>query len=204
MAKEVKLLGTLMSPFVIRVKWAMQMKGIDYEYIEEDLGNKSSLLLKYNPLHKKVPVLVHNEKPICESFVILEYIDETWKDNPILPKDPYAKAMARFWSNFGDEKVSNNLLLVARENLKILEEELNGRKFFGGETIGYADISLGWLATMVGILEEIIEMKIIDEERHPFLSAWVVNFSSLPVINDCLPPRETMLTMFRFVMNKSK
>lgn len=111
MAKEeVKLFGTWISPFVARVKWAIAMKGVDYEYIEEDLSNKCELLLKYNPMHKKVPVLVHNGKPICESSVILEYIDEIWKENPILSEDPHERAMARFWSKFGDEKVSQTLI----------------------------------------------------------------------------------------------
>lgn len=103
--KELKLLGSVGSPFVIRVQIALKLKGIEYKYVEEKLGNLSETLLNYNPVYKMVPVLVHNDKPISESLVILEYIDETWKQNPIFPSDPYKKALTRFWSKFIDDKV---------------------------------------------------------------------------------------------------
>jgi len=103
--EEVKVYGLVESPFVTRVEIALKLKGVEYKYEEEKVGNLSDTLKKYNPVYKKVPVFVHNDMPISESLVILEYIDETWKQNPILPSDPYKRALARFWSNFIDDKV---------------------------------------------------------------------------------------------------
>uniref|UniRef100_A0A6N2KUT9 Glutathione S-transferase C-terminal domain-containing protein n=1 Tax=Salix viminalis TaxID=40686 RepID=A0A6N2KUT9_SALVM len=110
-------------------------------------------------------------KVICESLVILEYIDETWKQNPLLPEDPHQKANARFWAKFGDDKEGKEQeegFAASMENLKYLEEEIRGKKFFGGKTIGLADIALGWLAYYLDIFEEIVGLKLIDQENfHP-------------------------------------
>jgi len=85
---------------------ALKLKGVPYDYLDEDyLVVKSPLLLQLNPVYKKVPVLVHNGKILPESQLILEYIDQTWTNNPILPQSPYDKAMARFWAKFVDEQV---------------------------------------------------------------------------------------------------
>ena len=105
MADQVKLHGTWSSPFVYRVIWALKLKGVPYEYVEEDLFKKSTLLQQYNPVHKKIPVLVHGGKPVCESMIIVEYIDQTWPHNPLLPTHPYEKAIAPFWVKFAEDKV---------------------------------------------------------------------------------------------------
>ena len=112
--EEVKLFGMEGSPYTHRVKIALKLKGVEFKYFDEDLKNKSDMLLKYNPIHKKVPVLVHNGKPLAESLVILEYIDETWKNYPILPQGPYERASSRFWSRFIDEKASLSFFQVLR------------------------------------------------------------------------------------------
>ncbi|KZV23273.1 putative glutathione S-transferase [Dorcoceras hygrometricum] len=167
---EVKVLGCWRSAFSLRVEMALKLKGIEYEYIEEDMNNKSTLLLESNPVHKKVPVLLHNGKPIAESLVILEYINETWENGPsILPRSPYDRAMARFWANFlddtclpacmkaflseGEEQVKAKE--EVQELLKFLDNELNGKKFFGGERIGFVDIAGNVLAYWCVIIAEL-------------------------------------------------
>lgn len=103
-AKDVKLLGARASSYVNRVQFALNIKAVDYEFLLENFANKSDLLLKSNPVHKKVPVLIHVGKPISESRVIVEYIDEMWKDGPsILPSDPFDRAIARFWADYIDK-----------------------------------------------------------------------------------------------------
>ncbi|KAL5542270.1 hypothetical protein UlMin_009983 [Ulmus minor] len=210
-SEKVKVLGFWVSPFVRRVEWALKLKGVDYEYIEEDIFNKSSLLLKLNPVRQKVPVLVHDLKVVAESYVILEYIDEIWKQNSLLPLDPYQRAMARFWAKFAEEKVfetawnalcsggeeKEKALKIAIESLEILEGEAKKiQNFFGGDRIGYLDIAMGWIGYWLPVWEQVGCMSILDPLKFPATSAWAKRFISHPLIKHNLPPREEMLVYF--------
>jgi len=108
---DVRVIGLWPSPFVIRVLIALKLKGVEYELVEEVVGKKSELLLRSNPVHKKIPVLLHHGKPISESLIIVQYIDEVWSsDTPafLLPADPYTRAVHRFWAQYVDDKVRQN------------------------------------------------------------------------------------------------
>ncbi|CAL9241112.1 unnamed protein product [Arabidopsis halleri] len=118
MADEVILLNFWPSMFGMRTMIALEEKGVKYEYREEDvINNKSPLLLEMNPIHKKIPVLIHNGKPVCESIIQIQYIDVVWSDkNPFLPTDPYQRAQALFWADFIEKKVTTNF----RSNSRVL------------------------------------------------------------------------------------
>ncbi|KAJ4981790.1 hypothetical protein NE237_032627 [Protea cynaroides] len=157
MAEEVTLLDFWASPFGMRCRVALAEKGVNYEYKEENLRDKSPLLLQMNPVHKKIPVMIHNGKPVCESLNIVQYIDENWKDkSPLLPSDPYQRSQARFWADFVDKKAYEMGTKVWKtkgeeqelakkdfiESLKLLEGELGDKPYFGGEAFGYVDVTL--------------------------------------------------------------
>ncbi|KAK7294586.1 hypothetical protein RJT34_17475 [Clitoria ternatea] len=205
--EEVTLLGVVGSPFLCRVQIALKLKGVEYKYVEDNLNNKSDLLLKYNPVYKKVPVLVHNEKPISESLVILEYIDDTWKHNPILPAQPYQRALARFWSNFIDDKCVapawKSVFLVDEkekekageelfEALKFLENELKD-KYFGGEEIGFVDIA----AVFIPIVQEVAGLQLFTSEKFPKLFKWSQDFHNHPIVEENLPPKDQLFAYFQ-------
>ncbi|KAL3502985.1 hypothetical protein ACH5RR_037434 [Cinchona calisaya] len=120
--EEVVLLSVYPSLYSMRVRIALAEKDIKYELIEENLTVKSSLLLEMNPIHKKVPVLIHKGKPIVESLLIVEYIDEVF--------DP----ARRTWATMGEEQEAAKKEFI--ESLKILEGEIGDKTYFGGETFG--------------------------------------------------------------------
>ncbi|KAI7730895.1 hypothetical protein M8C21_022670 [Ambrosia artemisiifolia] len=176
---DVILLNLWVSVFGARVRIALAEKGINYEYREEDINNKSPLLLQMNPVHKTIPVLIHNAKPICESSIIVQYIDEAWHDKApqLLPSDPYIRAQARFWADFIDKKIwltEGKDQEMAKEEfmdvLKVLEGQL-GEPYLVGESFGFADIALIPFSVWFYTLNKIGNMNI--EKECPKLAAWV-------------------------------
>ncbi|KAK4478515.1 hypothetical protein RD792_013992 [Penstemon davidsonii] len=192
---------------------ALKLKGVEYEYVEEDLKNKSPDLLKYNPIHKKVPLLLHNGKPIVESLVILEYIDETWPGPAILPSDPYDRAMARFWAKFLDEKCWPAMRRAclsrgeeqekaneeANEVVMFLENELKGNKLFWGDTIGLVDIAANLIGHWYGIFEEyygITQPPLITKDKFPNLCEWVDEYTNRSFVKEILPPKDKLAQLY--------
>ncbi|WVZ57444.1 hypothetical protein U9M48_007827 [Paspalum notatum var. saurae] len=206
---ELKLLSTWFSPFGSRVKLALHLKGLSYAYVEEDLMNKSQLLLESNPVHKKVPVLFHRGKALCESMVIVDYIDEAFADAgpPLLPSDPYERAVARFWVAFIETKFVGpwcqlfegsktraekaevlKQILSARTIMEgALAECFKGKPFFGGDGVGCVDIALGGLLVWVRASEVLFGVKFLDAAATPLLSAWAERFAALDAAKAALP-----------------
>jgi len=87
-------------------------------------------------------------------------------------------------------------ILASLQNLRYLEEELRGKKFFGGEAIGLADLALGCLAYYLNILEEVAGLKLVDQESFPSLVAWMQEFANAPVVHGSWPDRDKLTEKF--------
>ncbi|KAI3949442.1 hypothetical protein MKX01_000090 [Papaver californicum] len=200
MADEVVLMSFWPSMFGNRVKIALALKGIEYEYIEENLRDKSPLLIQMNPINKKIPVLVHNGKPICESLLIVEYIDDVWNHkSPLLPTDPYQKSQAKFWADYVDkklpatgkeiwstkgeeqEKAKKNVI----EILKVLEGELGEKPYFGGEKFGFVDVALIPFYSWFYAYETFGNFSI--EEECPKIVGWANKCMEIESVSQSLP-----------------
>ncbi|KFM64602.1 Maleylacetoacetate isomerase, partial [Stegodyphus mimosarum] len=100
-----------------RVRIALHLKGIDYEYKAVNLLKDEHLtedFLKLNPVGE-VPVLYHEGKAISQSVAIIEYLEEVVPNHPLLPKDPAVRAAVRAVVNTivaGIQPLQNRKVLV--------------------------------------------------------------------------------------------
>ncbi|KQK08268.1 probable glutathione S-transferase GSTU6 [Brachypodium distachyon] len=207
--EELKLLGFWASPFVHRAQVALQLKGLtSCEYVEEDLREKSDLLLASNPVHRKVPVLLHAGKPVFESMLIVQYLDEAFPaaGASFLPADPHARAAARFWAAYADDHffstwikafvgtteeekaAANEGAAVALQKMEdALEECSKGKAFFGGDNPGYVDIALGGFVAWIRGYHQVAGVNLLDDARTPLLAAWAERFAALDAAKAAVP-----------------
>ena len=117
--RVITLCGFSLSNYYNKVKLALLEKGIPFT--EERVMTKSTdeAVLSCTPLGK-IPYIRTEQGPICESQVIVDYLEALEPKHPLTPADPYAAAKVRELVTF----IELHLELVARE--------LYGQAFFGG------------------------------------------------------------------------
>uniref|UniRef100_A0A0E0M7C4 Glutathione S-transferase n=1 Tax=Oryza punctata TaxID=4537 RepID=A0A0E0M7C4_ORYPU len=224
-AEGVRLLGGRMSPFTMRARMALALRGVEYELVEERFHpRKSDRLLAANPVYGKIPVLLLPDgRAVCESAVIVQYVDEAWGGGAILPEDPYERAMHRFWTVYIDDKFWPALDAISlaptpearatatastRAALKLLEEAFaarsNGRAFFSGTDAspGLLDIALGCFLPALWACERLNGLCLLDAAATPLLRAWSVRLAATPAAMAVMPETEEVVAFTRFLQTK--
>jgi glutathione S-transferase len=89
-----------------KVRIALFEKGLAFEEQHISLMLSEHLTPEYRRINPKavVPTLVHEDVPILESTVILEYLEDAFPDTPGLrPPDAVGRARMRLWTKIPDD-----------------------------------------------------------------------------------------------------
>jgi glutathione S-transferase len=88
----------------LKVRICLEEKGlvwVDRRLVSKSHDHLTDWYLKLNP-NGVVPTLLHNGRPVYESSVILQYLDQIHPETPLVPGDAYEQAKMRAWLAFVD------------------------------------------------------------------------------------------------------
>lgn len=91
------LYGYFRSSTSYRTRIAMNLKGLDYDYIAVNLAQDEQLKNEFLSLNPQglVPVLQADDLMLFQSPAILEWLEEVYPKNPLLPKDAAGRMQVR-------------------------------------------------------------------------------------------------------------
>ena len=118
-----------------KVRITLREKGLEWEARRVDLFTSEQYSAAYLKLNPKgvVPTLVHDDVPIIESTLICEYLDETFPDPPLIPKDPAQRTRMRLWSKMVDEGLFEGVSEISfsamfRERMRNMSPEMREKR----------------------------------------------------------------------------
>lgn len=138
-----KLIGSLTSPFVRKIRIQLQEKEIPYEFLIENVWEQSTTIAEHNPLGKVPCLILDGGQTVFDSLVISGTLEYMMPTVPLLPTNPNMRALVRTMESLGQG--------LAQAAVDILLE----KRFHEGEGVSQAWVgrqtqkihnSLAWLA----------------------------------------------------------
>ncbi|MDH5539286.1 MAG: glutathione S-transferase [Rhizobacter sp.] len=114
------LCGSPISNYYNKVKLALLEKGLAFTEERAKAGSQDEAVLSGSPLGK-IPFIRCEHGTLCESQAILEYLDATYPQTPLMPTDTWAAAKVR------------ELTIYIDLHLELVARDLYPKAFFGGE-----------------------------------------------------------------------
>jgi len=116
-----------------RVRIALNLKSLPYAYhgvnLVKDGGDQWSVAYKAVNPQSRVPTLVHDGERITQSLAIIEYLDETFPGNRLIPQNPADRARVRMLSQIiacDIQPLQNtSTTRYLKEVLKLSEDAIN-------------------------------------------------------------------------------
>ncbi len=200
-----KLLGSLASPYVRKVRIVMAEKKLDFSFVIEDVWSPETTINLSNPLGKVPCLIMEDGGAMFDSRVIVEYLDTMSPVGKLLPTSGRERASIKCWEALADGVLDAGIavrlertlrpldkqsdawverqLLKVRNGLKSMSHGLGESPFCAGAHFSLADVAvgcaLGWLAFRFP--------EIGWREDHPNLARLFDKLSERPSFRDTVP-----------------
>ena len=200
-----KLIGSLASPFVRKVRVVMAEKKLDYTYELENVWMADTRIQESNPLGKVPSLVMEDGSALFDSRVIVEYLDTLTPVCKLLPPNGRDRADVKCWEALADGVLDAAVLVrleltqrpaeqqsvawIARQESKVqaglalMAANLGEKPFCAGTHYSLADVAvgcaLGW-----------IEFRFPDNAwrtEHPNLARLFDKLSERASFKDTLP-----------------
>jgi glutathione S-transferase len=171
-------------PYAARARIVLAEKGVEVEVVEIDLDNRPEWLYGKN-VTGRVPVLEEDGRPLPESVVIMEFLEDRYPEPPLLPPDPADRALVRLLI-FRDKELTDPYYAFRRgedgaderllPKLAQLNVALSERPYLGGAEYGLADIAyVPWILRARDMLG-------VELGPFPALGDWLARLEQRPAI----------------------
>ncbi|HET9024849.1 MAG TPA: glutathione S-transferase N-terminal domain-containing protein [Burkholderiaceae bacterium] len=123
MSKSLRLIGSLTSPYVRKVRIVMAEKRIEYQLDLEDVWAPGSSIQESNPLGKVPCLIMEDGGAVFDSRVIVEYLDTITPVSKLLPSSGRERAEIRTWEALGDGMLDAAILTRLEQTQRPSEQQ---------------------------------------------------------------------------------
>ncbi|WP_396435663.1 glutathione S-transferase N-terminal domain-containing protein [Limnohabitans sp.] len=162
-----KLIGSVTSPYVRKVRIVMAEKKLDYQFVTEDVWSAQTTIHASNPIGKVPCLVMEGGEAVFDSRVIVEYLDTLSPVGKLIPASGRERAEVKTWEALGDGLLDAALLArmeavwTGRDNsqrsqawidrqldkiqhaLLAMHKGLGEKAFCSGVHMGLSDIAVG-------------------------------------------------------------
>lgn len=193
-----KLFTFATSPYARKVRMVLEYKGLECEMVERCYSLDRKPDLREASERAEVPVLVLDDgRPIVDSTIICEYLEDAHPNPPLFPVDPFERARMRAIEDLCDRTFDANVfgyfLAVVRSSaseaeamkgaaraefkalLARLEGELDGRGFFCAGALSLADLAAICYVPVAHAMR-------LRMSEFPRLASWEKRMRAIPLV----------------------
>lgn len=206
MSKNIRLIASLTSPYVRKVRIVMAEKRLEYQMELEDVWSPSTRIQDANPLGQVPCLIMEDGGALFDSRVIVEYLDTLTPVAKLIPPNGRERAEVRTWEALGDGMLDAAILVrlersqrpaaqqseqwIDRQMAKVhagisaMAHALADKSWCNGHAYSLADIALG---CALGYLD--FRFKDVDwRGPHPNLARHYEKIAARQSFVDTQPP----------------